>query len=197
VYASFAFAHNSPILNAKVQSRRKRGGERGMTVLIGIFLLVMGLFFVGMAVLLAVVMDGGLALANLFTAGAGASGIFIIVGGLMAVVGLVLTVTGRAAAQRQKAKAMLIYQTGVAAEATVTFVDRNYRILVNNRPIYSIVEFKFRDTSGVEHVERKDTVDSELVIRNQIEVGSTVNIKYLAEDPSQNILMLADPSATT
>lgn len=168
-----------------------------MTVLIGIFFLVMGLIFVGVAAVVAIALGGGLSLASLFAAETVVAGIFFIVGGLMAVIGLVLIVTGRAATQRQKAKAMLIYQTGLAAEATVTFVDRNYRVLVNNRPIYSIVEFKFRDASGVEHVERKDTVQSELVIRNQIEVGGTVNIKYLPEDPSQNILMLADPSATT
>jgi hypothetical protein len=168
-----------------------------MTVLVGGILLVIGLSFVGMAVLMAVIIGGSLSMASLMAPGAGISVIFIIVGGLMAVIGLVLIVTGRATARKQKAKAMLIYQTGVAAEATVTFVDRNYRILVNNRPVYSIVEFKFRDTSGVEHVERKETVQSDLVIRNQIEVGSIVNIKFLAEDPSQNILMLADPSATT
>jgi hypothetical protein len=160
-----------------------------MYIIAGLMFLVMGLIFVGVALLLG----GSVASAGL----ASVTGVFLIVGGLMAVIGLVIIVAGRITTQKQKDKAMLIYQTGVDAEAMVTFVDRNYRILVNNQPIYSIVEFKFRDTSGVEHVVRKETVQSELVIRNQVEVGSTVNIKYLLEDPSQNILMLADPSATT
>ncbi len=168
-----------------------------MAVLVGGILLVIGLVFVGAAVLMVVIIGGNLSMASLMAPGAGICVIFIIVGVLMAVIGLVLIVTGRATARKLKAKVMLIYQTGVATEATVTFVDRNYRILVNDRPIYSIVEFKFRDTSGVEYVERKETVQADLVIRNQIEVGSTVNIKYLAEDPSQNVLMLVDPSATT
>lgn len=160
-----------------------------MYIIAGLMFLVMGLIFVGVALLLG----GSVASAGL----ASVTGIFLVVGGLMAVIGVVIIVGGRITTQKQKDKAMLIYQTGVDAEAIVTFVDRNYRVLVNNRPIYSIVEFKFRDTSGVEHVARKETVQSELVIRNQVEVGSTVNIKYLLEDPSQNILMLADPSATT
>lgn len=160
-----------------------------MSVIIGIFFMAMGIFFVVLAQVLPGLAPGDeTAVVSL---------IFTIVGGAMAVVGLVILVAGRATAKKQEAKAMLIYETGVAAEAMVTFVDRNYRILVNNQPIYSIVEFKFRDTSGVEHVVRKETVNSELVIRNQVEVGNTVNIKYLAEDPSQNILMLGDPSATT
>jgi len=153
-----------------------------MTTIIGIFFMAMGIFFVVLAQVLPGLAPGDeTALVSL---------IFTIVGGVMAVLGLVILVVGRAAGKKREAKAKLIYETGVAAEATVTFVDRNYRVLVNNNPIYSIVEYKFNDTSGVEHVFRKDTVQSELVIRNQVEVGSTVNIKYLAEDPSQNILML-------
>ena len=99
--------------------------------------------------------------------------------------------------RRKKSKAALISATGVLAEATVTFVDRNYRILVNEQPVYSIVEYKFLDTSGTERVFRAETVDAETVIRNQIQVGSTLNVKYLADDPSENILMLENPGATT
>ncbi len=90
---------------------------------------------------------------------------------------------------RGRVLALRIDEVGIETQATVTFVDRNYSILVNNRPIYSIVECKFTDISGREHVSRKDTISSELVIRNQIEVGGTIAIKYLAEDPSQNVFL--------
>jgi hypothetical protein len=68
-------------------------------------------------------------------------------------------------------------------------------LLVNNKPIYSIVEFKFRDSAGVERVGRKNDVGSDLVIRLKIEVGSKVQVKYLNENPNQNILMLPNPGA--
>ncbi len=66
-------------------------------------------------------------------------------------------------------------------------------MLVNEKPIYSIVEFTFRDSSGMEQTGRKEDVDSDLVIRNRIEVGGEVSIKYLPENPKENILILTDP----
>jgi hypothetical protein len=38
-------------------------------------------------------------------------------------------------------------------------------------------------------------VSSDLVIRLKLEVGSKVQIKYLNENPNQNILMLPNPGA--
>lgn len=91
---------------------------------------------------------------------------------------------------RNKAKRLArIAQTGIAAEATVTFVDKNFLVLVNKTPIYSIVEYRYRDTSGNEHVRRVDNVSSELVIRNKVEVGGKVRIKYAQEDPGQSVLL--------
>lgn len=122
--------------------------------------------------------------------------IFSGVGLLLAAGGGLWVILAIIAGRRNRAKAMMIYERGIQTKGTVTFVDRNFSVLINNRPIYSIVEFTFTDMSGVEHVSRKPNTDSELVIRNQVEVGSQIDIKYLAEDPSQNIIMLPDPSAT-
>lgn len=120
-----------------------------------------------------------------------------LLGGGMTFFGAIAFVAGIVMARKQRDQAKLISETGVTTDATVTFVDRNYKILVNEQPIYFIVEFTFRDTSGMERVVRYDTVDSELVIRNKVEVGSTVKVKYLAEDPTQTLLLLEDPRTTT
>jgi hypothetical protein len=106
-----------------------------------------------------------------------------------------MIISGRSKAKKLKALAEKIFALGVPAEGTITFVDKNYSLLVNNKPIYSIVEFKFRDGSGTERVSRKNNVESDLVIRLKLEVGSKVNIKYLNENPEQNIMLLQDPSA--
>jgi hypothetical protein len=110
-------------------------------------------------------------------------------------VGAILLVGGLIGAGKTRKKALAIFEKGVAAKGTVTFVDKNYGILVNNTPIYSIVEFTFQDARGITITSRKPNVSSDLVIRNRIEVGGHVAIKYLPDDPEQNILLLADPSA--
>jgi hypothetical protein len=160
-----------------------------MITFIGGFLTVIGLFLIGVAQLL-----GG---PGASASDQAAAPLLTIIGGGVAVLGLIIFVVGLVTGRKARAIGKRILESGVAAEAMVTFVDRNYNILVNERPIYSIVEFKFQDMSGAEHVFQHTTVNAELVIRNQVEVGSTVNIKYLPEDPSQNILMLENPSATT
>ena len=79
---------------------------------------------------------------------------------------------------------------GVNAPGEVTYVDRNYSVLFNNQPIYSIVEYKFRDYMGREFIGRKEDISSETVIRQKIEVGSQVMVRYIPASPSQNTLLL-------
>ena len=59
---------------------------------------------------------------------------------------------------------------------------------MNNRPIYSIVEYKYQDEFGNEYVNRVENVKTDEVIRNKVEVGSTIRIKYLPEDPGQSVM---------
>lgn len=160
-----------------------------MITFIGGFLTVLGLILIGVAQLLS---GPGVSASD-----QAAAPILTTIGVGLAALGVIIFVVGLVTGRKARAVAARIAESGVVAQAVVTFVDRNYKILVNQQPIYSIVEVKFQDMSGTEHVFQHTTVDSELVIRNQVEVGSTVNVKYLPEDPSQNILMLADPRATT
>ena len=81
-----------------------------------------------------------------------------------------------------------IAQTGVETEAAVTFVDKNYALLVNNRPIYSIVEYTYQDELGNEYVNRIENVSTDYVIRNKAEVGSKIRIKYLPTEPGQSVM---------
>ena len=127
--------------------------------------------------------------------------IFAAPGLILLVVGLVLFLTGRASDRKflrektQKAENLL--ENGLQARGRVTFVDKNYSVLLNEKPIYSIVEFTFEDHMGRPHISRKDNVDSDLVIRAQIIVGSQWDVKYLANNPDENALLIRDPSTGT
>ncbi len=164
-----------------------------MGVLIGGFLVLFGLIFfaVGAIPLIIAAASG-----RPFVGGPNiVYWIFGVVGLIILLIGATILVRSLAGAKKKRALAMLIYERGVPVEGTVTFVDKNYSMLVNQKPIYSIVEFKFRDGSGKEQVARKNDVESDLVIRLKLEVGSKVQVKYLNEDPQKNILMLPDPQA--
>jgi hypothetical protein len=165
-----------------------------MGILIGGFLFVFGLIFF--------LVGGGISLVSGLLSGTFQFGLTnintVVFGGLgllFMVIGAIMLVGGRAKAKKNKALAEKIFAMGVPTEGTITFFDKNYGLLVNNKPIYSIVEFKFRDGSGVEHIGRKNNVSSDLAIRLKFEVGAKVQVKYMNEDPAQNILILRDPNA--
>ncbi len=165
-----------------------------MGILVGGFLLIFGLVFF--------LVGGGIGLLGDLISGGGLAGpdvlgrmVFAGIGGIIFLIGLIMVLTSVVRLKKKKALAMLIFEQGVPAEGTVTFVDKNYSLLVNQKPIYSIVEFKFKDLSGQEQVARKNNVESDLVIRLKIEVGSKVQLKYMAADPKKNILLLPDPKA--
>jgi hypothetical protein len=165
-----------------------------MGILIGGFFFMFGLIFF--------LVGGGIALVSgllsgKMTLGAASINMFVFggLGLIFMIIGAIIFFRGRARAKKNKALAEKIFAMGVSAEATITFIDKNYGLLVNNKPIYSIVEFKFRDGMGTERVGRKNNVSSDLAIRLKLEVGSKVQIKYMNEDPGPNILILKDPAA--
>lgn len=113
--------------------------------------------------------------------------------GILGGIGLLFTylgLTGRSRDAKQQKQNLLITQTGVETDGTVLFVDKNYSILLNKKPIYSIVEYKYQDSFGTEHIRKVNNIPSDLVIRNKIEVGGTVKIKYLNEDPKQSVILI-------
>ena len=109
--------------------------------------------------------------------------------GLLGLLFLILGLRGRSRAAKAAKLNSFIIQTGADANGTITFVDKNYYITINNKPIYSIVEYTFKDGSGKDHTRRVDTVPSDWVIRNRIEVGGALKVKYLREDPDMNVML--------
>lgn len=116
-----------------------------------------------------------------------------IIGGGLGVLGILFSLgglIGLVRGSKQNKRSAYILQTGVAAEGTVTFVDKNYSILVNKKPIYSIIEYTYNDSNGTAHTRKVNTVNSDMVIRNQIQVGSKIAIKYAADNPAESVFIL-------
>jgi hypothetical protein len=160
---------------------------------VGFILILMGVIFIGVGLFTGNVFSSAFSgfadvgadvgsLGSIFTL------VFGGVGALLVVLGGISVFRGRQTGQLHKQ----ILETGVDAAGEVTYVDKNYRILINNAPIYSIVEYKYRDSSGMEYVNRMDRISTESVVRSGIAVGSQIQIKYLSEDPSQSTIV---PSA--
>lgn len=116
------------------------------------------------------------------------------VGGGLAGLGLVFAISGLVGAvrnsKRNKQNQHLL-QYGIDAEGTVTFVDKNYLIKVNHTPIYSIVEYTYLDSNGTTHSRRINNVNSEIVTRNNVQVGGKIHVKYSAQNPNESVIILA------
>jgi hypothetical protein len=119
--------------------------------------------------------------------------VFVGIGLVPTIVGAALVIIGILAGRKNQEIAKNVFTEGIPTRARVTFVDKNYAFQVNEKPIYSVIEFEFTDQNGMQHTARKTNADSDLVIRNQIMVGSEVDIKFMAENPDDNILILHDP----
>ena len=126
----------------------------------------------GLKDILALSIGGGLA---------GLGGIFLIIG-----------MIGLARSSKLNKEKLYIMQTGVKTKGKITFVDKNYSLLVNNTPVFSIVEYIYSDKKGNQYTRRIDTISSNIVIRLQIQVGAIVSIKYLANDPSKSVILLQE-----
>jgi hypothetical protein len=113
--------------------------------------------------------------------GLGGLGFLFAVGGLI----------GFARGKKQNKQNLYILQNGIAAEGTVTFVDKNWAVLVNKNPIYSIVEYTYLDKTGNQHTRKINNISSEIVIRKQILVGSKIPIKYASENPGESVMVLS------
>ncbi|MCX6555705.1 MAG: hypothetical protein NTZ12_11950 [Candidatus Aminicenantes bacterium] len=121
--------------------------------------------------------------------------VFASVGFAIWLLGMILVAIGLIGGKKKKILAKKIFETGVTAEATITFIEKNYGKLVNHKPVYSFVEYKYRDSGATEHLGSKSDVSSDLAVRLDLHVGGKVRIKYLKKNPGQNVLILPDPEA--
>lgn len=117
---------------------------------------------------------------NYVGGGIGGLGVIFAIAGIAGIVG----------ASKKSRKGKHIMQNGVDAQGTITFVDKNWKLLVNHKPIFSVVEYTYLDMNGQQHSRRISNVNSDLVIRKQLQVGGTVPIKYLAENPAESVIIL-------
>ncbi len=108
-------------------------------------------------------------------------------GAFFIVLGVVLNIKSTAQTKRNA----YIVANGIPVEARVTFVDKNYFVTVNNKPIYSIIEYIYQDKTGATHTRKIDNFSSDLVIRMQIEVGKTIPVRYLAESPAESVIVVS------
>ena len=155
-----------------------------------IIFLIMGLIFIGTGVFVYFVIGTGFAdMPSMF--GEMQTLLQYGMGGLFAGIGAIMTLGGLIGAIREAKRSKLashIAQTGVETGAIVTFVDRNFAMLVNNRPIYSIVEYTYQDELGNEYANRIENISTDYVIRNKVEVGKRIRIKYLPAEPAQSVI---------
>ncbi len=117
------------------------------------------------------------------------------IGGFLSGLGAIFLVRGlrgRARAAEAHKQKLHILKTGIETEGKVTFVDKNYSFLVNQKPVFSIVEYTYQDRAGQTHSRRINNISSDLVIRKQIQVGHSVAVKYSGTHPWQSILLLQD-----
>jgi hypothetical protein len=83
-----------------------------------------------------------------------------------------------------------IMQNGIPAEGTVTFVDKNWTLLVNKNPIYSIIEYTYTDSNGAQYSRKVTNANSNLVTRMGIQVGSKIPIKYSPQNPAESVIVV-------
>ncbi|MFN8534423.1 MAG: DUF3592 domain-containing protein [Dehalococcoidia bacterium] len=80
---------------------------------------------------------------------------------------------------------------GIPAQGVITYLDRNYSLLVNNRPIYSIVEYRYCDAGGAWYTNRVPNLNSDLAIRSGWQVGAAIPVRYLPENPARSAIAFA------
>ncbi|MFN8534424.1 MAG: hypothetical protein U0556_12865 [Dehalococcoidia bacterium] len=76
----------------------------------------------------------------------------------------------------------------VEADGVITVLDRNFNVFVNHRPIYSTVEYRYRDRRGTLRTRRVEQMNAELVRRAGWQVGTTIKVRYLATDPARSVI---------
>jgi len=158
----------------------------------GIILLIMGVVFIGAGLLSGNVIGSMMKSApemaqesirmaqNIFTYS------FVGIGALMSFFGVISLVRGGRSSKMTKK----ILQEGVEGQGTITFVDRNYQVRINGRPIYSIIEYAYKDSMGNQYANRIDDANTEFVIRAGWQVGVQIPIKYLSEDPQKSAIIM-------
>lgn len=81
-------------------------------------------------------------------------------------------------------------ENGVDSTGKITYLSPNYSFTINDRPVYTIIEYTYEDSLGYEFTDRINNANSEKVIRAGWQVGSEIPIKYLSNEPEKSAIVL-------
>jgi len=76
----------------------------------------------------------------------------------------------------------------VETEGIITSLERDFTVYVNHRPIYSSVEYRYRDRRGNWLTRRVAQMNSDLIARAGWRVGATVKVRYPTGDPEDGVI---------
>jgi hypothetical protein len=79
-------------------------------------------------------------------------------------------------------------EEAVETDGVITALERNFSLFVNHRPIYSMVEYRYRDRKGVWRTRRIAQMNAELVRRAGWQVGAPIKVRYLVSDPDKSVI---------
>ncbi len=163
--------------------------------MIGIIFLVVGLGLVGMGFYTFFTISGSGAAESAASFGMNLGGTLLlpsillwVIGGMMVLAGVVSLMKGKA----RQGELRQIAAVGMEADGIVTFVDRNYSVLVNNRPVYSVVEYRYKDMMGREFVGRASNLNTDFVIRSGWRVGTPIKVRFMPDDPTKSAIVAAE-----
>ncbi len=159
--------------------------KRIVLLFVGIVLIVVGII---------VSQSGGRVVINNQLANPETSSIAIYaIAGFLGLLGLIFLIAGiisMVRGSKQMKVNQYIANHGIPAEGTVTFVDRNWTLLVNKNPIYSIIEYTYTDNNGVQYSRKVTNANSNLVARMGIQVGSKIAIKYSPRNHAESVIIV-------
>jgi serine/threonine protein kinase len=81
-----------------------------------------------------------------------------------------------------------IKKHGLETEAGVKFLERDYSIKVNGRPIYFVCGYTFTDDKGNIHYKKVNYLHEDKVMELDIRPMDTIKIKYLPDSPNDSII---------
>lgn len=80
------------------------------------------------------------------------------------------------------------HDDAVETEGVITALQRDFTVFINHRPIYGMLEYRYRDRSGAWRTRRIERLNVELAQRAGWDVGASIRVRYRASDPGQSVI---------
>lgn len=79
-------------------------------------------------------------------------------------------------------------EDAVETEGVITALHRDFTVFINHRPIYGMLEYRYRDRSGAWRTRRIERLNVELAQPAGWDVGASIRVRYRASDPGQSVI---------